>query len=128
MGGLLDLIAAVRADYPKVDPARIYCTGFSMGGFASAQLAAFHGELFAAVSCQGGAGRPEWAEQIKIPVQVVQGGADPIVKPEFTAKTVDAMKAAGVNPEVHVIPFANHEYLAGQYMGLAMDYFDKHAK
>lgn len=127
MGGLLDVIARVRAEYPKVDPDRIYATGFSMGGFASAQLGAFHPEVFAAVSCQGGAGREEWAPKLKIPVQVVQGAADAVVKPEVTAKVVDAMKAAGVAPDVHVIPFAGHEYLAEQYMTLAMDFFDKHA-
>jgi dipeptidyl aminopeptidase/acylaminoacyl peptidase len=128
MAGLLELIEQARAAYPKIDPKRIYCTGFSMGGFASAQLAAFHGEVFAAVSCGGGAGQLAWVDKIRIPVQVVQGGADSIVKPEGVFKAVEKMKEAGLSPEVHVIPFANHEYLPEQFMNWAMDFFDKHVK
>jgi dienelactone hydrolase len=126
MDYLLELIARVRAEYPKVDPSRIYATGESAGGFVSCQLACYHPEVFAAVCCCSGAGQPEWIDTLKIPTMVIQGGADNVVTPARTAKTVARMIELGVPLELHVIPSAGHDYHAEQYMTMAMDFFDHH--
>ena len=57
----------------------------------SCQLACYHPEIFAAVCCCSGAGQPEWIDKLKIPIMVIQGGADNVVTPVRTAKTVARM-------------------------------------
>ena len=87
---MVQLIELLRKEYPKIDPARMYCTGGSMGGFATYSLATSHPDLFAAICCVSGTGRPELAEKLKTtPLLILQGEQDNVVSPEG-AKRVQA--------------------------------------
>ena len=95
------------------DPARIYLTGLSMGGYGTWSIAAGHPGMFAAlVPVCGGirppdAGAPEdgaanpYAETAKkigtTPVWVFHGGADPAVPVTESRKMVEALKANSGN-------------------------------
>jgi predicted peptidase len=99
------------------DPARLYLTGLSMGGYGSWAIARNNPGMFAAIGviC-GGVRRPPnvpvppnvqpedpgvdpyeaVAEKVgKTPVWVFHGGADPIVPVGESRKMVEAIKAAG---------------------------------
>jgi len=51
---LMKLVDYMIDKYPQVDPSRIYCTGFSLGGMATSSCAWYATERFAAVAPMGG--------------------------------------------------------------------------
>lgn len=79
-----------------VDPARVYVTGQSMGGFGTWDLILRHPELFAAAVPVCGGGAPAQAERIKdIPVWSFHGAKDPTVPVAADREMAAALKAAG---------------------------------
>jgi predicted peptidase len=67
----------------RTDPARVYLTGLSYGGFGTWYLASRHPERFAAVAPVVGWGHPELMPPLaerKMPVWVFAGGRDPAVR------------------------------------------------
>jgi len=79
-----------------VDPARVYLTGLSMGGYGSWELAMRHPEWFAAVVpiCGGGDER-QAARLVGVPVWAFHGDKDPAVPVERSRTMVEAIKKAG---------------------------------
>jgi len=91
---LLDDIVAIYA----VDPARIYLTGNSMGGFGTWALATVHPERFAAIAPICGGGDPEQACALTdVPVWAFHGDADPVVDIAFSRQMVEALEACGAD-------------------------------
>jgi len=89
------LILQVMKDYP-VDPARIYVTGQSMGGFGTWNMILNHPELFAAAIPICGGGSPAHAERIKnIPIRFFHGAKDTTVPTDASRDMAAALKAAG---------------------------------
>ena len=89
------LILQVMKDYP-VDPARIYVTGQSMGGFGTWNMILNHPELFAAAIPICGGGSPAHAERIKdIPIQFFHGAKDPTVPTAASREMAAALESAG---------------------------------
>ena len=79
----------------RVDRARIYLTGLSMGGFGSFDLAARKPELFAAVAPICGGGDPKTAEIVAaIPFFIVHGDDDPIVPVALSRAMNEAIATA----------------------------------
>lgn len=79
-----------------IDPARVYLTGLSMGGYGSWALAANHPDRFAAVVPICGGGDINWASKLKdVPIWAVHGDADKVVPPVRSREMVDALKAVG---------------------------------
>ena len=67
------------------DPARIYVTGFSMGGHGTVELAGRNTDLFAACVAICCGGTREEAERLKdMPVALYQGDYDETVRTELT--------------------------------------------
>ena len=96
LGGLLD---EVQNKY-HVDPDRVYCTGLSMGGFGTWDLARAYPGRFAAVVPVCGGGDPMFARSLAhTPVWAFHGEDDPVVPIHRTEEMVDAVKKTG-NPEV----------------------------
>lgn len=105
------LLAMMRqtADEYAIDPARVYLTGLSMGGFGTWAFGAKHADLFAAFApiCGGGdpatagafAGKPIWA---------FHGDGDTVVPPERSMTMVDAVKAAGADVTLTMLPGVGH--------------------
>ncbi len=80
----------------KVDHARIYLSGLSMGGYGSWALAAKHPQRFAAVIPICGGGNPGHAEQLKdIPIWVFHGNDDRVVPLQRSTEMVEAIQRAG---------------------------------
>jgi predicted esterase len=126
---LIQLIELMRKDYPKIDPARIYCTGGSMGGFASYSLATSHPDLFAAICCVSGTGRPELAEKLKTtPLLILQGEQDNVVSPEGAKRVHARMTELAEESELYLFSLNAHDYPVGAYLPLTLDFFDRHTK
>lgn len=94
MRALMQAIDEVRQSKP-VDPARIYLTGLSMGGFGSFDLAARRPSLFAAVVPICGGGDPSTARLVAgTPFYIVHGSDDPVVPVALSRAMRDAIADA----------------------------------
>jgi predicted peptidase len=104
----LDILAEVRREY-KIDGRRIYLTGLSMGGFGTWSLAAAHPDRWAAIAPICGGGDPKIAEKIKeVPCWCFHGGADPVVKVEWSRNLMKALWDAGGHPNYTEYPGVGH--------------------
>ena len=93
----------------RIDTARIYGTGLSMGGYATWGLACTYPERFAAVVPICGGGDPEKAPLMKeIPTWVFHGAKDEAVPLQQSQEMVDALKAAGSDVRFTVYPEGGH--------------------
>jgi predicted esterase len=126
---VLQLVELTLADYPRIDRDRVYCTGFSMGGFGSYRLATEHPDLLAAIACAAGTGDPGRAERLKnVPALILQGGADPIVPPDEAAKVAARLKELGYAVDFRLFPKYAHDYPPEEYINLTLDFLDQHTR
>ena len=105
--GLLD---EVTRDL-RVDPARVYVTGLSMGGYGTLALVAAHPERFAAIAPVCGGGDVATAPVFRdVPTWLFHGLRDDVIPPERSIEMFEALRAAGA-PEVGLTlyPDANHD-------------------
>ena len=80
----------------RIDPARVYLSGVSMGGFGTFRTACEFPGYFAAVVPVCGGGEPEKATPlIEEPIWAFHGDADDVVPYESSSKIIDAIKALG---------------------------------
>ena len=94
----------------RIDSARIYITGLSMGGFATWELAERHPERYAAVIPVCGGGDTSRADQLRnLPVWAFHGAQDTVVPLSGSKDMIDAIKAAGGNPRFTIYPQAGHD-------------------
>ena len=78
------------------DPARIYVTGFSMGGHGTVELAGRNPDLFAACVAICCGGTREEAERLKdMPIALYQGDYDETVRTELTRDFFKFLQEAG---------------------------------
>jgi predicted peptidase len=104
----LAILDEVQKEY-KVDAKRVYLTGLSMGGFGTWSLAAKYPERWAAIAPICGGGDPKAADAIKdVPCWCFHGGADPVVKPDFSRAMMKALWAAGAHPNYSEYPGVGH--------------------
>jgi len=109
VAALEELIDSIQRRY-RVDAARIYVTGLSMGGFATWELAARHPERYAAVIPVCGVGDPSRAHRLRdLPVWAFHGALDDVVPLSGSQDMIDAIKAAGGNPRFTIYPQAGHD-------------------
>jgi predicted peptidase len=126
---LLQLIDLTRRQYPKIDPSRMYCTGLSRGGFGTYGLVTAHPELFAAACCVSGTGSPDAAAALKdIPLLILQGGSDTVVRPAGAQRVAAELERLGYTVDLHIFPTYGHNYHAVEYMKLTLDFFGKYRK
>ncbi len=121
---LLALLDHITASH-RVDQARVYLTGLSMGGFGTWSLGCRNPERFAALApiCGGGeridillAARKRKAELQSLGVWAFHGGKDATVPPEESEKMVGALKKAGVKDvQLTVYPEAGHDSWSATY-------------
>ena len=94
----------------RIDSARIYVTGLSMGGFATWELAERHPERYAAVIPVCGGGDTSRADRLRdLPVWAFHGAKDDVVPLSASRNMIDAIRAAGGNPRFTVYPHAGHD-------------------
>lgn len=129
-----EVIKAVTRDY-KIDPAKIYLTGHSMGGFGTWLIAANKPELFAAIAPMS-SGTPvqgndltAMLEKVKaVPALLVHGGRDGIAPPELSRAAAEAARKAGMKVSLLEVPDADHVSIIGSAFPAVLDFFDKNAK
>ena len=114
LGALLD---EVMAKY-KVDPARVYLTGLSMGGFGAWSLALEFPERFAAVAPLCGGGNPYYANAYSadrkaalksLPFWAFHGDQDASVALSESERMVNALKKFGCDVKLTVYPGVGHD-------------------
>ena len=109
---LLAAVAAIQAVTSReaVDPARIYLTGLSMGGFGTWDLAARQPERFAALLPICGGGDETTALRLaKLPIWCFHGDADTVVPVERSRGMIAAVRAAGGEPKYSELPGVGHD-------------------
>jgi predicted peptidase len=108
MGLVMGLMDALGKEF-RIDPKRIYVTGFSMGGFGTFELLARRPDRIAgAIPICGGGIADRAPTFAKVPVWIFHGTADTIVPPEYSRKMVDALRNAGGHPRYTEYPGVGH--------------------
>lgn len=97
------------ASLPFANPARIYLTGLSMGGYGAWQLAMSIPDAFAALVPICGGGMYWSTARLKhLPVWAFHGGKDETVFPEESQKMVDAVNKKGGKAKLTIFPEDGH--------------------
>jgi predicted peptidase len=111
----VDMLAVVAAledtlQREPIDPARIYLTGLSMGGYGSWDLAARMPDRFAAVIPICGGGDEATAAKIKdLPIWCFHGDADSAVRVGRSRTMIEALRAAGGTPKYSELAGVGHD-------------------
>ncbi len=103
----IELLERLQRRLP-VDPARVYVTGFSMGGFGSWIAISRHPEKFAAAAPVAGGGDPAHVTGAKSAVWAFHGARDSIVPVSRTRTMVQALRKAGAKPRYTEYPGKGH--------------------
>jgi len=105
---VIGILRQVLAD-PAADKSRVYLTGLSMGGYGSWDLAMRHPELFAAVAPICGGGDETGAKRlVDVPLWAFHGDQDQAVPVERSRQMIQAIEAAGGEPEYTEYPGLGH--------------------
>ena len=89
----------------KIDPDRVYLTGFSMGGFGTFRTACAFPDHFTAIVPLAGGGEPEDAIKLQnVPTWAFHGDADEVVSYDLTKNMIDAMEDLN-HPNVKLTTF-----------------------
>lgn len=92
---VLELVGSLKDTY-STDTNRYYCTGLSMGGYATWDMNVRHPEIFAAaMPLCGGADMSKAAAVKEIPIWTFHGLQDTTVPPTGTKTMVNRIQAAG---------------------------------
>jgi predicted peptidase len=107
---LLGMVDATLKEF-RGDADRVYVTGLSYGGFGTWFMAGTHAARWAAAAPICGAADPKVIPMVaaaKLPIWIVQGGKDPVVRPEWVTQSAIDLEKAG-HPAVR---FTVHEDLS----------------
>ena len=125
---VLDVLADVQHAH-KVDPARIYLMGHSMGGYGTWSTAMDHPEIFAALGPISGGGSAAGMVKIRhIPQYVVHGDDDRTVNVSQSRTMVEAGKKAGAEIVYVEVPGGSHVSVAAPAFAGMLDFFAKQQK
>jgi predicted peptidase len=99
----------------RIDDARVYLTGLSMGGFGAWHLASTYPELFAAVVpiCGGMFPDEKFQERIRalkdIPIWIFHGAKDELVPVDNSKQLYEALKKIGGKVRLTIYPDLGHD-------------------
>jgi predicted peptidase len=112
IGDRLEIMGAMDqlvADFP-VDTCRQYVTGISMGGFATWDIAVRFPERFAAVVPICGGGDPARVGVLaRTPAWCFHGERDDIVSASYSCEMIEALRAAGSQPNYSELQGVRHD-------------------
>lgn len=125
---VMRVLANVRKDY-RIDPARIYLTGHSLGAIGTWKIAAKYPDIWAAIAPFSGSGSPDSVERMKhLPQFVVHGDNDPTVNVRGSRGMVAKMKDLGVEVTYTEVPGGNHGNVVAPQFPALFRFFDAHRK
>lgn len=106
---VINILDEVIAEF-SVDPARLYLTGLSMGGFGSWDLGTRLAERWAAVAPICGGGDELYADRlVGVPVWAWHGDADDVVPVARSRRMIEAIRAAGGEPKYSELAGVGHD-------------------
>lgn len=95
---------------PGIDPARIYATGLSMGGFGAIDLVCRQPDRFAGLLAVCGGGDPQaMAALVGVPVALWHGAADPVVPVTRSRELAQALRTFGAPVVYRELPGVQHD-------------------
>jgi poly(3-hydroxybutyrate) depolymerase len=127
---VMNVFDIVRKEY-NTDPDRTYLMGHSMGGGGTFHIAMKHPEYWAALAPIAPAIFHPLSdlEKIKsIPIILVQGDKDNLVKVERVRPWADKMKEMKMTYEYVEVPGGNHINVAFDKLPQIFDFFEAHPK
>lgn len=93
----------------KIDPKKVYVTGYSMGGIGTWELATAYPDRFAAAAPVCGGGNESKADRLAtLPIWAFHGENDSTIPLEASQKMVDAVRLEGGNAKLTVYPDRGH--------------------
>jgi len=126
---VMNVLQIVRRDY-AVDDARLYLAGYSMGGGGTWELGIKYPDLWAALAPIAPATRRPATDVARIhhiPVILVQGAKDEIVRPQWVRPWAAEMKRLGMTHEYLELPDATHWSVTDAFPEVFAS-FDKHVR
>jgi poly(3-hydroxybutyrate) depolymerase len=127
---VMNVLERVRKEY-TIDDKRIYLIGHSMGGGGAWYLGTKYPDLWAGLApiAPAAFGAPKDLDKLKnVPVIVVQGEKDTLVKPEGTRRWVDKLKELKLTYEYAEITDADHGSVISKGMPKVFEFFEKQNK
>jgi poly(3-hydroxybutyrate) depolymerase len=127
---VMNVLALVRKDF-TIDDKRIYLIGHSMGGGGTWHLGTKYPDVWAGLApiAPAAFGQPTGLDKLKkIPVIVVQGDADTLVRPEGTRRWVEKLKELNGPHEYLEIKGAGHGDVVAKGMPQIFEFFEKQQK
>lgn len=128
---VMNVLAIMKKEY-TVDPDRVYLMGHSMGGGGTMHIGIKHADEWAALGPIAPAifgHKPAELEKIKgLPIVMVQGAKDPLVRPETVRPWADQMKKLEMTYEYIEIADGDHGSVVAQNVPKIFDFFDKHTR
>src|SRR5581483_7527966 len=125
---VMQVLQRVRQQY-KIDDARIYLLGHSMGAIGTWKIAPKYSELWAAIAPISGSGAPATLERIRqVPEIVVHGDNDPTVPVAGSRAMVAKMKELGIEYKYIEVPGGVHSDVVAPNLAAIVEFFDNHRK
>ncbi|MEO5768494.1 MAG: prolyl oligopeptidase family serine peptidase [Polyangia bacterium] len=111
LAAAIALVNSLRAQYPGIDPHRLYVTGMSMGGYGTWDAAVRHPDLWkAAVIVCGGYDELTIAPliRVRLPIWAFHAADDEAVPVNRSREMIAALRAAGGTPRYTEYPASAH--------------------
>jgi predicted esterase len=125
---VMRVLQMVRQQY-RIDDARIYLGGHSMGAIGTWRLAPKTPETWAGLAMFAGSGAPATLERIKhVPEFVVHGDADATVNVQGSRAMVAKAKELGIEVTYIEVPGGTHGGVVAPNLAGMFDFFDAHKK
>ena len=124
---VMNVLDLVRKEF-SIDEKRIYLMGHSMGGAGTWHLGTKYPDLWAGLApiAPAAFGPPTGLDKLKnIPVILVQGDKDTLVKPEGTRRWAEKMKELNLTHEYVEIEGAGHGDVISKGMPKIFEFFEK---
>jgi poly(3-hydroxybutyrate) depolymerase len=127
---VMNVLALIRKEF-TIDDKRIYLIGHSMGGGGTWHLGTKYPDVWAGLApiAPAAFGQPTGLDKLKtIPVIVVQGDQDTLVRPEGTRRWVEKLKELKITHEYLEIAGAGHGDVISKGMPQIFEFFEKQQK
>jgi len=129
---VMNVVALVRKEY-RVDPARVYLLGNSMGGIGTLYLAAKYPEVWAAIAPAGGPiavwSYPfERLRDFHVAVRLVHGELDEHANPHWSQVLFERARKVGVEADLAVVPGGDHSHAWAMALPQTFDWLLRHQK